>query len=76
MRATNVLLRLGLCVVFVISLMYGLPACKKKEKPEQLEEKTQEMMEGSETMVPEVQERVEEAIEEVQEMEIVEEGGD
>jgi hypothetical protein len=68
MESIKTFLRLGVCTVFVISLMYGLPACEKKEAPEQAQEKTQEMMKGSETLVPEVQEKVEEAKEQVEEM--------
>lgn len=45
MRRIKGLLRLGVCTVFVISLMYGLPACEKKEAPEQAKE--EKMMEGS-----------------------------
>ena len=56
MRGIKVLLRLGLCTAFLISLLYGLPACEKKEKPEQAEEKPHEMMEeGSGAKMPESQ---------------------
>jgi hypothetical protein len=76
MRGLKGLLRLGVCTAFLICLMYGLPACEKKEAPEQAKEETQEMMQGSGTKVPEVQEKVEEAEEQVEEVveEVKEEG--
>lgn len=83
MKSMKALLRVGICIVFLISLLYGLPACEKKEKSEPAAEKTQEMMEGGETGGLEVEETVGEAKEKVEELaeeageeaqEVIEEG--
>ena len=52
MESVKMFLRLGLCTVFLISLVYSLPACGKKETPEQAQETTEEMAESSETRAP------------------------
>ena len=68
MASVRTFLRLGLCAVFLISLMVALPACQQKEAPEEAQEAAQEVPEAAETMAPEVQEELEEVKEEAAEM--------
>lgn len=65
MGFVKMFLRLGICMVFLVSLVCGLSACQKEETPEPAQEAAREMTEVSEAAAPEVQGAVEEAKEEV-----------